>query len=110
MAEILSDIERRGEPAVRDWSLRLDGWAPESFVVGSERSTPRPRRVPDELKAHIAFAQEQVRGFAERQRATLADLDVETLRASGSATGTSRSTPSAPTCPAGATRWSRRRS
>jgi sulfopropanediol 3-dehydrogenase len=33
VAEILGDVERRGEPALRDWSLRLDGWAPESFVV-----------------------------------------------------------------------------
>ena len=35
VSAMLADIERRGETAVRDWSLRLDGWAPESFVVGS---------------------------------------------------------------------------
>ena len=76
---ILSDIEGRGEVAVRDWSLRLDGWAPDSFVVGEPELDAASAAVPDDLKEHIAFAQDQVRAFAQRQRATLADLDVETL-------------------------------
>jgi sulfopropanediol 3-dehydrogenase len=79
VSEILEDIERRGEEALRDWSLRLDGWAPESFVVGAAEVDKAAAAVPDELKQHIAFAQEQVRGFAKCQRATLADLEVETL-------------------------------
>jgi sulfopropanediol 3-dehydrogenase len=79
VARILSDIEARGEAAVRDWSLRLDGWAPDSFVVGEAELERAAAAVPDDLKEHIAFAQEQVRAFAERQRATLGDLDVETL-------------------------------
>jgi sulfopropanediol 3-dehydrogenase len=79
VAEILSDVERRGEAAVRDWSLRLDGWAPGSFVVGRAELDTADAAVPDELKEHIAFAQAQVRSFAERQRETLLNLDVETL-------------------------------
>ena len=38
------DIETRGEAAVRDWSLRLDGWAPDSFLV-SEAEVGRGERV-----------------------------------------------------------------
>jgi sulfopropanediol 3-dehydrogenase len=79
VAEILSDVERRGEAAVRDWSLRLDGWAPDSFFVERAELDAAEAAVPDELKEHIAFAQSQVRSFAERQRETLLDLDVETL-------------------------------
>jgi sulfopropanediol 3-dehydrogenase len=79
VGRILADIERRGEAAVRDWSLRLDGWAPDSFVVGSAEIEAAAAAVPDDLKEHIAFAQAQVRAFAELQRATLTDLDVETL-------------------------------
>jgi sulfopropanediol 3-dehydrogenase len=79
VSRMLADIERRGEAAVRDWSLRLDGWAPESFVVGTAELDEAAAAVPDDLKQHIAFAQEQVRGFAELQRGTLADLEVETL-------------------------------
>ena len=79
VSAMLADIERRGEAAVRDWSLKLDGWAPDSFVVGSAEVDAAAAAVPDELKQHIAFAQEQVRGFAEAQRGTLTDLELETL-------------------------------
>jgi sulfopropanediol 3-dehydrogenase len=79
VAEILADIERRGEAGVRDWSLRLDGWAPDTFMVGREEMDAAAATVPDDLKEHILFAADQVRSFAERQRSTLTDLDVETL-------------------------------
>jgi len=76
---ILADIERRGEAAVRDHSRRLDGWDPPSLLVHEDEIRAAEQAVADELKGHIAFAQEQVRGFAQRQRATLADLEAETL-------------------------------
>src|SRR4029079_9054823 len=79
VAEILGDIEARGDDAVRDWSLRLDGWAPDSFIVDQDEIVAAAAAGTDDLKGHVAFAQAQVQGFAERQRATLADLDVETL-------------------------------
>jgi sulfopropanediol 3-dehydrogenase len=79
VAEILSDVERRGEEAVRDWSERLDGWAPDSFLVDEADVTAAEATLDDELKEHIAFALAQVRAFAERQRETIRDLDVETL-------------------------------
>jgi sulfopropanediol 3-dehydrogenase len=79
VSEILRDIERRGEPALRDWSLRLDGWAPDSFLVDAAEVAAAGNALPDELKEHIAFAQEQVRSFARHQRATLGELDLETL-------------------------------
>jgi sulfopropanediol 3-dehydrogenase len=79
VSELLADIERRGEAAVREHSRRLDGWDPPSFVVGEAERRAAAEAVPDALRDHIAFAQAQVRGFAERQRATLSDLEVETL-------------------------------
>jgi sulfopropanediol 3-dehydrogenase len=79
VAEILEDVEVSGEEAVRDWSLRLDDWDPDSFVVGDEEIEAAAAAVPRELKEHIAFAQTQVRTFAERQLATLGELEVETL-------------------------------
>ena len=110
VSAMLLDIERRGEAAVRDWSLRLDGWAPDSFLVSEAEVGEASASLTDELKAHIAFAQEQVRRFAEHQRATLAELDVETLP--GVRLG-HRHVPVdavARTCRVVATRWSRRRS
>ena len=79
VAEILTDVERRGEDAVREWSERLDGWAPESFVVGEAEVRAAEAALEDDLKEHIAFAQAQVRAFAERQLDTMHDLEVETL-------------------------------
>jgi sulfopropanediol 3-dehydrogenase len=80
VAELLADVERRGEEAVRDWSLRLDGWAPDSFVVGADEVAAAAAALPEDLRRHIAFAQARVRDFAERQLETLSDLQVETLR------------------------------
>jgi len=79
VSEMLSDIERRGEAAVRELSRELDGWDPPSFVVGEGEVRAAADAVPEELREHIAFAQEQIRGFAEHQRETLSDLRTEPL-------------------------------
>ena len=79
VAEMLLDIERRGEAAVREHSRRLDGWDPPSLLVSEVEVRAAAAKVGDELKAHVAFAQEQVRNFARHQRGTLRDLEVETL-------------------------------
>jgi sulfopropanediol 3-dehydrogenase len=79
VAAMLADIERRGEAGLRDWSLKLDGWAPDSFLVSSSEVRAAEAAVADDLRERIGFAQEQVRSFAELQRGTLAELDVETL-------------------------------
>ncbi len=77
VSAMLSDIERRGASAVREHSRRLDGWDPPSFVVSSAELQAAERGVGDELREHIAFAQTQVRRFAQAQRATLSDLEIE---------------------------------
>jgi sulfopropanediol 3-dehydrogenase len=76
--EMLERIERDGLEAVREYSRRLDGWDPPSFRVSEEEIQTATSRVPHELRQHITFAQDQVRTFAERQRQTLTELDVET--------------------------------
>lgn len=77
VAEILDDIADRGEPAVREWSARLDGWDPPSFRVSEAEIDRGCAAVPSELAGHIDTAAAQVRGFAEAQRASLEDLEVE---------------------------------
>jgi sulfopropanediol 3-dehydrogenase len=79
VAEMLLTIERDGERAVRAYSRELDGWDPPSLQLGAADIAAAARRVPADLREHIAFAQAQVRGFAERQRATLTDLRCEPL-------------------------------
>ena len=73
VSEILLAVEREGEPAVRRYSERLDGWSPATFRV---ETAPE---IDADLRDHIDDALAQVRGFAAAQRATLTDLEVETL-------------------------------
>jgi sulfopropanediol 3-dehydrogenase len=76
---MLKDIETGGVEAMRRWSRDLDGWDPESFVATEDDFERAAAQLDPQLRRHIAFAQDQVRGFAEAQRATLTDLRVETL-------------------------------
>ncbi len=76
---ILEDIEHRGDAAVRDLSIRFDNWDRESY-----RLTPREiqdciDQLDSQAISDIEFAQTQVRRFAEVQRASMTDVEVETL-------------------------------
>jgi len=77
VSEILKDIERSGLDAVRRYSKEFDDWAPDDFVVSDAEFEQAAANLDDTLREHIAFAQRQVRGFAEAQRATMADLELE---------------------------------
>jgi sulfopropanediol 3-dehydrogenase len=79
VSRILLDVEREGDAAIRRWSRELDGWDPPSFRVSEEEIARAQAEVDDVLKAHIAFAHEQVRNFARLQRQTLVDLEQETM-------------------------------
>ena len=76
---LLADIANRGDAAVREMSGRFDKWERADFrltdaEVRAAMAELRPRDLDD-----IRFAQEQVRGFAQHQRACITDLEVETL-------------------------------
>jgi sulfopropanediol 3-dehydrogenase len=77
VSSMLRDIEVGGVDAVRRWSDELDGWAPDSFVVSDADFELASAELGDPLKEHIAFAQEQVRGFAQAQRESMTDVRVE---------------------------------
>jgi sulfopropanediol 3-dehydrogenase len=79
VSEMLHRIDREGIDAIRAYSRELDGWDPPCFVVDAAAIDAATAQVDPELRGHIAFAQEQVRGFAAAQRATLTDLELETL-------------------------------
>ena len=79
VSEMLLAIERRGADAVRAYSRELDGWDPPSFEVTAAQVANARDSLPDALKESIAFAQTQIRNFAQLQRATLTDFEAETL-------------------------------
>src|SRR5213594_379552 len=76
---ILSDIEARRDEAVRELSQKFDKWSPPSFRLSEEEIKRAVARVGKRDLDDIRFAQAQVRNFAEKQKATLKDLEVETL-------------------------------
>jgi sulfopropanediol 3-dehydrogenase len=79
VSEMLSRIERDPDGAIRAYSRELDGWDPPSFVVDASTVERAAAEIDAALKRHIAFAQAQVRAFAEAQRGTLQDLELEPL-------------------------------
>jgi sulfopropanediol 3-dehydrogenase len=79
VSEMLSAIQRDGADAIRRYSAELDGWDPPSFIVDEAAIAAAGERLDDELRGHIAFAQEQVRAFATAQRETMRDLEVQSL-------------------------------
>ena len=79
VSEMLEAIDRDGLDAVRAYSRELDGWDPPRFEVTRSQVAAAADAIGSELARSIAFAQEQVRGFARLQRATLTDFETETL-------------------------------
>jgi sulfopropanediol 3-dehydrogenase len=78
VSEMLTRVEKEGLDAVRHYSRELDRWEPESFIVSQDEIDRAAEQLDDELREHIAFAQEQIRAFAQAQRETMTDLRVET--------------------------------
>lgn len=79
VAEMLERIQSEGPEAIRDYSRKLDNWDPPSFRVSSSEVEAASSSLSEQLREHIAFAQDQVRTFAQRQRETMGALEVETL-------------------------------
>jgi len=76
---ILADVEARRDVAVREFSQKFDGWSPPAFKLSAAEIEAAIAAVPRRDLEDIKFAQAQVRNFAEKQRATMQDLEVETL-------------------------------
>ena len=76
---ILSDIETRGDPAIRELSRKFDNWDPQTFRLSDAEIEAAISKVPKGDLDDIRFAQSQVRNFAKKQKACLEDLEVETM-------------------------------
>src|SRR3984893_7693356 len=76
---IIADVARRGDAAVRQLSERFDKWSPPSFRLSAEEIAALVSKVAPQTIDDIKFAQAQIRNFAQIQRASLRDVEVETL-------------------------------
>jgi sulfopropanediol 3-dehydrogenase len=77
--QILSDVQQRGEAAVRELSERFDKWSPPSFRLSQSEIDELIASLPEQTIRDIEFAQAQIRRFAQAQRAALQDVEIETL-------------------------------
>jgi len=76
---IIGDIRSRGDSAVRDFSEKFDKWKPESFLLTQNEIDELVASVDPNTIKDIKFAQEQIRGFAQHQRNSMKDVEVETI-------------------------------
>ena len=76
---ILADIEARGDAAVRELSIRFDGWDRDSYQLTKAEIQDCIDQLSGQDLKDIEFAQAQVRNFAQIQRDSMKDVEVETL-------------------------------
>ena len=76
---ILSDVGKRGDEAVRELSKKFDNYEPENFILTDDEIQKAISKVSKRDIDDIKFAQAQVRNFATKQLECIKDLEVETL-------------------------------
>ena len=77
--EILSNIKKNGDKAIRSYSKKFDDYSPKVFRLTDHEIKECISQVSPKDLDDIKFAQEQIRNFAEIQKETMKDVEVETL-------------------------------
>lgn len=75
----LADIEQRGDDAVREMSVKFDGWDRDDYRLSQAEIDAAVDSLSPQERKDIEFAQAQVRNFAQIQRASIIDVEVETM-------------------------------
>jgi len=79
VSEVLERVKAEGERSVRLYSEKFDKWNPSSFRLSEEDIREAERNVPIDLKQEILFLHDQVKSFAEAQKKTLTDFELESF-------------------------------
>ncbi|MEG3153894.1 histidinol dehydrogenase [Sphingomonas sp. RB1R13] len=75
----LADIQARGDAAVRDLSIKFDGWDRADYRLSAREIQDCMDQLTGQDLKDIEFAQTQVRNFAQIQRDSMHEVEVETL-------------------------------
>jgi sulfopropanediol 3-dehydrogenase len=80
---VIADVRDRGDAAVREYSEKFDNWSPSSFGSSDFRLSAEEidrivATVPTQAIDDIRAVQARVRTFAQRQKDSLHDFEVET--------------------------------
>ena len=76
---ILAEIGEKGDKAVRELSKKFDNWEPQNFRLSDSEIESAISKVGKRDLDDIRFAQEQVRNFAQHQKNSLQDIEIETM-------------------------------
>ena len=77
--KILSDIKKDGDKAIKFYSEKFDEYLPNSFKLSENEIENCLKNVSKRDLEDIKFAQKQIRNFAEIQKGSMNDVEVETL-------------------------------
>ena len=77
--DILQEIECHGDVAVRKLSQKFDGYVPKNFQLNESEVLAAVQKVSTRDIEDIKFAQTQIRRFAEEQKASMSNIEVETM-------------------------------
>lgn len=75
---VIADVRERGDAAVREYSEKFDKWSPDSFLLSEEDVEKIVATVPEQALEDIRAVQSRVRNFAQLQKDSLHDFEVET--------------------------------
>jgi len=75
----LKAIAERGDEAVREFSEKFDNYTPKSFKLSADEIDSLVKKVAPQDLEDIKFAQSQIRKFAQAQRDSMQDIEVETM-------------------------------
>jgi sulfopropanediol 3-dehydrogenase len=79
VAEVLADVRKRGDAAIRDYALRFDKSELTEFEVNAKDREAALNMLDPQTRKDTEFAIDNVRNFARAQLATILPLEVETL-------------------------------
>lgn len=79
VSSTIKDIEERGDEAVRELSVKFDNWNPKSFQLSEQQIEEIVDSIPEQVIEDIEFAQNNIRRFAEEQRKSIKDIEVEIM-------------------------------
>lgn len=73
---MLARIEADGESAVREYAAQFDNWQGD-FILSDAKRAELIARVPEQTRQDIRFAYKQIKTFAQAQRASLSEFEIE---------------------------------
>ncbi|MEI3606185.1 histidinol dehydrogenase [Pseudogracilibacillus sp. SE30717A] len=79
VSSTIKKIEEEGDKAIRELSVKFDNWSPESFRLSDEQIKQIVDSIPQQTIEDIEFAQTNIKKFAEEQRKSMQDVEVEIM-------------------------------